>query len=221
MARRKPRQGELEFPNAWGGRRKGAGRKPNGKKAGVSHLARPALASRFPIHVTVRIAEGLPNLRVRSAYEVIFGAFEAGGAERPGFRLVHYSIQGSHIHLIAEAKSADSLSRGMQGLQIRIARGLNRIWNRKGKVFADRFHAHILKTPREVKNALAYLFDNARKHGHALKTKLDVFTSARWFGGWRHRSPRSKYANPLGRAHTWLLRQGWQKHGRLTALPST
>lgn len=221
MARRKPRQQAFEFPNTWGGPRKGAGRKPNGKKAGVPHTARPPLAARFPIHVTVRLAEGLPNLRVRSAYEVIFGTFEDGGAERPGFRLVHYSIQGNHIHLITEAKNATTLSRGMQGLQIRIARGLNKLWQRKGKVFADRYHAHILKTPREVKNALAYLFQNARRHGHHIKSKLDLFTSARWFDGWRHGPPRSKYANPLGRPHTWLLRTGWRKHGRLQAIPPT
>ena len=110
----------------WGGKRTGAGRKPNGKRAGVSHGLRAPLAARFPVHVTVRLKKGLPRLRNKATYRVLRKAF-AAGSERFGFRLCEFSIQGNHLHLIAEAKDRRSFSRGMQGLLIRVSKGLNRL----------------------------------------------------------------------------------------------
>ena len=73
----------------------------------------------------------------------------------------------------------------MQGLLIRIAKGLNRLWKRKGRVFGDRFHG-ALKTPREVRNALAYVLNNARKHRISVpEDEPDAFSSGRWFDGWK------------------------------------
>ncbi len=158
----------------WGGRRKGAGRKPKGERAGVGHVARPALAARFPVHVTWPMAEGVRNLRTRRCFDVMRRAMYAG-ALRHGFRLVHYAVMGNHVHLIVEAPSRVRLARGMQGLGVRIARALNRVIGRSGRVIGDRYHAHILKTPSEVKRARTYLLTNARHHyGHA---HVDLFAS--------------------------------------------
>ena len=123
----------------WGGKRKGAGRKPKGERAGVSHKTRTRFAARFPVHVTVRLRKGLPSLRRKRAWRVLRRCFAKGG-ERFGFRLIQYSVQSNHIHLIVETRNRRALSRGMAGLSIRIAKGLNRVWRRRGKVFADRFH---------------------------------------------------------------------------------
>ncbi len=146
------RQVEFGFTN-WGGKRKGAGRKPKGEKAGVSHAKRPALAARFPVHVTLKLVQGLPSLRQKSAFLVVKQAF-ARASERFGFRLVHHSVQSNHVHLLVEAQDERALSRGMQGLGVRIARSLNTFWQRAGRVLVDRYHARILRTPREVRNAL-------------------------------------------------------------------
>ena len=97
---------------------------------------------------------------------------------------------------------------------IRIAKGLNRLWERKGRVFADRFQDHILRTPKEVRNALCYVLHNAKKHGARLGRKLDEFASGRWFDGWRD-GARDLVKTPLGEAHTWLLIKGWRGHGRI------
>jgi REP element-mobilizing transposase RayT len=78
--------------------------------------------------------------------------------------LVHYSVQGNHVHLLVEACDERSLSRGMNGLGVRVARGLNRVMRRSGKVLEDRYHGHILRTPTEVRNARGYLLQNARRH---------------------------------------------------------
>jgi REP element-mobilizing transposase RayT len=181
----------------------------------MPHDRRAPLASRFPVHVTVRLRKGLPRLRNRAEYEVLREAFRKG-SDRFGFRLVHYSVQDDHLHLIGEAKNRTALSRGMQGLQIRIAKALNRLWGRVGSVFADRYHDRVLKTPRQVRNALCYVLNNARKHGRRLAQALDLFTSGVWFDGWRERFTVSNLdgvARPVACARTWLLGVGWRRHG--------
>ena len=174
----------LPFRPGRGGARPGAGRKPAGVRAGVSHRGRSPLGSRFPVHVTVKVRPGLPPLRSKGAYATLRAAF-AAGCERFGFRLAQYSVQRDHIHMIVEAKDRRALARGMQGLLIRVAKGLNRFWGRKGSVFGDRYHDKVLRTPREVRSALAYVLNNARKHGLRLAQGVDLFASGLWFDGWR------------------------------------
>ena len=199
-----------------GGKRPGAGRKPKGERAGVSHRNRAKLASRYPVHVTLKLERGLPRLRNKAAYRVLRRAF-AGGNARDGFRLCEYSVQGNHVHLIVEAKDRTALSRGMQGLGVRIARGLNRLWGRAGRVFADRYHDRILRTPREVRNALAYVLNNARRHRLGLKWAIDLFTSGPWFDGWKEAGVASTVQRPeeqpTAQARSWLLHMGWRRHG--------
>ncbi len=212
--RRKSQQGVLPF-RFRGGPRCGAGRKPVGERAGVSHRTRSPLAARFPVHVTLKLKSGLPSLRREAEYAALRAAF-AAGCSRDGFRLVQYSVQRDHLHLMVEARGREALSRGMQGLTIRIARGLNRLWSRTGKVFADRFHDRILKTPREVRRVLAYLLHNAKKHGLRLAQGLDQFTSAAWFDGWKEAIEfvgAMLREQPVAIARTWLLAVGWRRHG--------
>lgn len=216
--RRQARQQDLPFKR-WGGKRKGAGRKPGGERAGASHKARALLASRYPVHVNVKVKEGLPSLRQGAERETLIEAFRAG-AERFGFRLVHYSIQTNHVHFLVEAKDRRALSRGMQGLKIRMARRLNRLWGRQGRVFADRYHDVILKTPRQVRNALVYVLHNvlrhARRHGKRIGKALDVCASGRWFDGWRdERNTHVPEGTPRPTVHarTWLLGTGWRTRG--------
>ena len=213
--RKQAKQVAFEFPCGWGGRRKGAGRKPKGERAGVSHRTRARLASCFPVHVTLRLERGLPSLRRRREHRVLLAAFHAG-CERGGFRLVHFSVLSNHLHLLVEGKSREALSRGIQGLAVRIARGLNRLWSRMGRVFADRYHERILRSPREVWSALRYVLNNARKHGAWFtRGEPDPYSSGRWFDGWRERGARTAGDSALARARTWMLRKGWRRHGLL------
>jgi len=145
---------------------------------------------------------------------VLVEVFGRGG-ERPGFRVVHYSVQTNHVHFLVEAGNRDLLSRWLGGLATRMARRLNRLWNRRGRVFADRYHDRILRTPREVRNALRYVLNNARKHGIFLRgDRPDPCSSGRWFDGWRDWLARAP-GSPLALARTWLLRVGWRRHGRI------
>jgi putative transposase len=146
-----------------GGVRKGAGRKPKGERAGVKHRVRPGLKARFPVHVTLRVEQRVWSLRSRRCFGALRRAF-LGGCERAAFRICEFAVLGNHIHMIVEASGAHSLSRGMQGIAIRMAKALNRQMHTSGRVFADRYHAHILTTRAEVRNALGYVVGNFASH---------------------------------------------------------
>jgi REP element-mobilizing transposase RayT len=192
---------QIELPlRTWGGKRAGAGRKPKGARPGVPHRPRPVLSRHHPVHVTWRMLPHVRNLRTRCVFREIVRAFVSAQL-RAGFRLVHFSIQGNHVHLVCEAVDQRSLSRALQSLAIRIARALNRLMRRRGTVFADRFYEHVLRTAREVANAVAYVVGNFAVH--ALRRGLrvperfmDPFSSA-------------AAAPPVVREPvTWLLRVG-------------
>jgi len=245
-ARRKSTQIAMRF-RTWGGKREGAGRKRTSKRRRVPHETRPKLASRFPVHITTRIADEMPTLRNHKRCAVIRRALIAM-VDESGFRVCEFSVQRNHLHLICEAKDASCLSRGMKHLKQRIARGLNGLVTRDGKarrrpadgkprtgsVFSGRYYVHILKTPREVRHALAYVIHNGRKHGVRLPTlpngvtTIDPYTSAWWFSGWKDASWKRGLPPPhdgqtcVSAAKTWLLEKGWRRHGliRVDEIPA-
>ena len=200
MGRKKTKQLGFDLKyRGLGGYRPGAGR-PKKPGAGVSHGRRPELASRHPVHVTARVRDEAARLRSRALCRVILRAIGAG-RERDGFRLVHFTVQSNHLHAIVEARDAVALARGIQGLSIRIARAVNRALQRHGKVFADRYHAHALRSPTETANAIAYVLGNA--HVHAARRGRFISPDAI--------DPLSSAANRqlVAEPHTWLLRIGW------------
>ena len=207
--RRSAHQHELTF-RTWGGPRKGAGRKRSGPRARVPHTERQQHDAGHPLHVTLRLCDGLPSLRRSLVRARVVGALNAG-ADRFGLRLNHFSLQSNHIHLIVEADDRRALSRGMKGIAVRVARAFNRLWRRRGRVFRDRFHARALRTPREVRSALVYVLQNARHHGLRLLT-VDAYSSGPWFDGWRQGTILAT-GPPCAPARTWLLSRGWKRHG--------
>jgi putative transposase len=233
--RRSSRQLGFAF-RTWGGARRGAGRPPNAERAGVSHLRRPSQSRHHPLHVTLRVQRGVRSLREHALFRVVRQALSDGKSQF-GLSLVHFSVQRDHLHLIAEANDRRALSRGIQGLSIRIARAVNRRLERKGPLFADRYHARALTTPRAAKYALRYVLLNARKHASARRAHqrgavpsgfVDSLSSAPWFRNFARpdglpfgaRQARSEWERtsggtepPVARARTWLLRTCLQRHG--------
>jgi putative transposase len=208
---RSSRQLELGFRSR-GGARRGAGRKPAGAKAGVSHARRPDFKARHPVHVTMKIRRGLPSLRHRALASLVFSAFHAA-KQRLGAKLVHFSIQSNHIHLIVEAQERRALSRSMQGLAVRLARRLNARMGRRGQLFPDRYHARALRTPLEVRRALLYVLKIHEHHTRIPRaTSLDPLSSASYFFSQADPGHRN-HDSPVAEPSTWLLRIGWRRHG--------
>lgn len=179
------------------------------------------------MHVTLRVVEGVPSLRCHAALRIVQRAIEETG-HRDDFRVVEYALLSNHIHLITEAAGTAALSSGMHDLEIRLARRLNRSFGRRGPLFADRYHARPLQSPRDVRNALRYVLLNQRTHGAHTGVQLsrdwiDPFSSAYWFEGWRDpvrlREPRQREllacARPTARPTVWLLTTGWRRGGLL------
>jgi hypothetical protein len=153
----------------------------------------------LPVLVTLRVAGHVWNLRSSRCYRMIKRAF-LGARGRFGMRLIEFAVLGNHLHLVVEADSSQALAQGMQGLAIRIAKALNRVMCRQGRVFADHYHSRLLKTPAELVNALSYVLGNAQHHyGDPLN---DPFSSARG---------RELLSEPGG----WLCRTGWRSAKRL------
>lgn len=210
MAGRATRQLDLPVPPTWGGTRAGAGRKPAAERPGVAHLRRPDHDGRHPVHVTVRVRRDVPNLRSDRIFPALCSAL--GRSSRGRFRVVHFSVQTDHLHLVVEAETSDALVRGIQGLSVRCARAINRRAGRRGAVWSGRYHARALATPREVRAGLAYVLLNFRKHLRAPAT-VDPRSSGPWFDGWSRPVPEPREPCPTAGPRTWLGICGWRRAG--------
>ena len=221
MLRTSPQQLSLALePKHRGGARIGAGRKKSCTRSDSPHRARPRHRKSEPVHVVLRAFADVPRLRRRKVFEAVRRAFRAISDLR-SFRIVHFSIQHNHLHFLVEADDRRQLSRGMQSLTISLARQINRACGRRGKVFAHRYHATSIRSPRQARNALSYVLNNWRHHHEDRHSAaaLDQFSSAISFGGWtgatRFAIPTDYTPLPVAQAETWLLRLGWTRHAAI------
>src|SRR5882724_2029659 len=236
MSKRAPRQPVQQELFRRGGKRKGADRKSRGARAGVSHRARPEVRPQHALHVVMRVVPAVGSLRRRTMYKAMRTA-SIVAAVRERFRIVHISLQRSHVHMIVEAENEAALARGMQGFQISAARNINaalgdkrRGLRRRGAVFADRYHLEVIASPTRARRALSYVLNNWRKHGedrNGLPSTwlVDPFSSGISFPDWQELQDkpwmwaiRETY-DPLvvRRPQSWLLREGWKLAGVISA----
>ena len=230
------KQAQGELFRTHGGKREGAGRPRGAGRRRTWVRRRPAHVARHPVHVTLRVVDGVGRLRRRRAYHAVRRALLTSFV-RQDFRVAHLSIQRNHIHLIVEADDAQALTRGMQGFEISAAKRLNAAITadrrlpvrRRGTVFPERYHTEVLTSPRQVRNALAYVLNNWRRHHEdkagvaQRRALLDPYASGVFFDGWRDPhtdlrprlfAPPEPY-EPLPTLYptTWLLATGWRRHG--------
>jgi REP element-mobilizing transposase RayT len=166
----------------------------------------------------MKVLGSIPNLRRGSCFRCILGSL-AAAKDRFGVAIVHFSVQRTHIHLLVEAQDKQSLSRGMQGLGVRLARRLNKLLRRRGTVFKQRYHARIVRDSWQAKNVLSYVLNNARRHAaqagwYYAKNWFDPCSSAASFPGWSV-PPQSRGPPALAPPRTWLLSIGWLMWGLL------
>lgn len=200
-----PTQLELKLPSGHGGRRPGAGRPRTSEFQ--SHVARPEFSARHPLHVTLRLREGLPSFRRKESFRALRASVVSARAR--GLAIVHFAILSNHVHLILEAPSKAKLARQLQGFTISLGKSINRVAGRKGPVFVERYHLHVLKAPSEVRNALRYVLTNEDSHEQrkraagagantgpgskrAPRVKFDPYSSASAFEAWGALFPREK-----------------------------
>jgi REP element-mobilizing transposase RayT len=203
---------DIEFTEH-GGKREGAGRPRRGGRRNAEHRRRERHSRHHPVHVTLRARSGLPPLREQVlADEVMKCIAEANASKKlkGTFRVVHFSVQDDHVHLIVEA-AADGLARGVQGLAIRIARHVNALLGIRGTFWGDRFHSRELARPRAVRNAIVYVLMNVKKHLRNWGDAVDPCSSAPWFFRIDRRDA------PVRSSSTWLGTTGWTRYGPIRA----
>jgi hypothetical protein len=232
-ARKRHVQTELDYRHDKNGQRRGgprpkAGRKPKGARAGSSHKTRPEINHRHPQHVTLRVAAAVGWLRRMDAYRAVRRALARVLANHHAFRIVHISVQGTHLHVLCEASDKDTLARGIQGFEIAAAKALNRAVSKRaavprvGRVFPDRYHVESISSVRQARHALAYVLNNWRRHREDGRRvglfggRVDPFSSGGAFEGWRAAIetwtwPVDYEPPPVSRAETWLLAEGWKR----------
>lgn len=279
-------------PRGHGGRRRGAGRKrAPGKRRAVPHRTRPEHGGRHPVHVTMRALRSLPSLRSERIRNMLLRAIAAQTKRLGNFRVVHFSIQRDHLHLLleagvpipfdpqltlplegdreparaslgepsrdiesssprencsasgdirpslpaarhggptdappptAQAVSPEAFLRsGMIGLATSLAKRLNRMLGRRGKVWDGRHHRRDLESPTSVRRALLYILQNHVHHGLARPGVLDHFSTARDFPVWDTDLSRADATGPSSQGppwrspRSWLLATGWLRAGGL------
>jgi len=195
-------------------------------KGAQNHTQRVGFKSRHPLHITLRLMKGLPNLR-RKKYFKIFqkAALKARGKN---LSIVHFSVQSNHLHLLIESRDKLTLALGMQSFCTSFAKRLNSLLSRKGQVFKERYFIHILKTPSEVKKALVYVFQNWAKHTNRL-WRFDPFSTLLCFTDkvklglskvnthsiFQTKQIRGQFktqiSNLIVEPQSWLLTQGWKR----------
>jgi putative transposase len=220
------------------------GRKPNGPRAGAPHKTRPEISARYPVHIVLRVVPAIGSLRKRLMYQALRYASitvalraELRASTDGAFRIVHISIQRTHVHLLVEADNKLALSRGMQSFQISAAKHLNRAASvtrlkageerRRGTVFPDRYHQEIIRNPTQARRALAYVLNNWRKHREdeaileARTWKVDPFSTGALFAGWKElegeaflwKTRRTYEPLVVYLPSSWLLQKGWMRGG--------
>ncbi len=211
---------QLSFKNVngWGGKRRGAGR-PN-ESGLVSHAKRPRIKFSTPVHITLKIRDGLVNLRCGE----VAAAFKKSAARASvfGFKVVHFSIQNDHVHMIVETPDNESLALGMRSFGCRFGKLVRKIVGGHGPVFSGRYHVSVLNNPTKMKNAMAYVLQNFSKHSKLLN-HVDQYSSAAYFVQWN--KLLGKKAGPLlvrksrppelpfylSAPGSWLAREGWMR----------
>ncbi|MEQ1876765.1 MAG: transposase [Bdellovibrionia bacterium] len=229
MTKRPRKNAQLSFEKVggWGGKRRGAGR-PN-RSGRVHHMKRPAIDRRYPLHVTWRLRKDLPDLRDDRYLNAFREA--ATNAKGLGLRILHFSLESNHIHMMIEADSGAKFADGMRSLGCSLGKRVRRLTNETksrpttGSVFAGRYHVRVFKTPTETRNALEYVLLNHAKHRQFVE-HVDVYSSGFYFRDWKkllgkrysnilkeqvEGSDRLRLHPTLSEPKSWLAQTGWTK----------
>jgi putative transposase len=168
------------------------------------------------MHITARCVRGLPSFRQQRIASLVLAQMRRLNDD--DFQIVHFSPQGNHLHLIAEGEDRETVIRKMMGFMISFAKRLNALLGgRRGKVWRERYYRRDVTCAREMRNVLAYVFGNAKKHGEIPRDALYVDYLSSAFDGWdlKIELPPEKVRWRPPKPRTDLLRRDWIGFGLL------
>lgn len=146
------------YKGTHGGRRPNSGR-PRIHSKGVSHNKRDKITPHIPCHINFKY-------RTFIRTEILLEHFILAmmKSQRHGFRIIQFSMQSNHVHLIVEAQNNQILEKGMRSLTNSFAKRLSKTKRLNGTIQMERYHLHLLRTPTEVQNAIDYVIHNHEHH---------------------------------------------------------
>lgn len=153
--------------------RKGAGR-PAKVDIGIRHIRRERLGKPSALHLTIKVRENKADIQNKKILKALHHAIKRARLQR--LKVIHYTLEYNHAHLVVEAADNRILHKGMQAFGISLAKAINKMKQAKGTVYKHRYHFRKLRSRREVKNALQYVWGNGIKHKRAM-SRFDLYNS--------------------------------------------
>jgi REP element-mobilizing transposase RayT len=127
------------------------------------------------MHLTVKVHDDVPSLRRPELRERLGVLLE--GARKRGVRTLSFAIMPNHIHILCIANSAATLRDATRYVLGQLARFVNQLFRRRGKVFTDRYWSTCITTVKQGWTALCYVLKNAKVAGlRVLRGCLDAYS---------------------------------------------
>lgn len=140
---------------------------------GIRHVRRLKLKRPSSLHLTIKVREN-KDIQSKRILKALHHAIKR--ARLKGLKVVHYTLEYNHVHLLVESVDNKILHKGMQAFGITITKAINKIKRTKGAVYKNRYHLRLINSPRQLKNVLHYIFTNGVKHKRT-SSKIDLFNS--------------------------------------------
>lgn len=152
---------------------KRAGR-PSTVDRGIRHISRDRLYRPTSLHLTIKVRENKADIKTKKILKALHHAIKR--ARLKELKIIHYTLEHNHLHLLVEASDNLILHKGMQALGITLSKAINKIKKLKGGVYKHRYHFRKLNSRRELINVLYYIFKNGIKHKRTL-SMIDPYNS--------------------------------------------
>lgn len=138
-----------------------------GRKAihdpGIRHTHRPVFKKPASLHLTIKIAKEKSNLKNKEVLSILKRAIL--NSRKMGLRVIHFTLEYDHIHLLIEAENNHLLGKGMQSFGVTLSKAINKLKKTSGQVYRHRYHFRKITSARQLKNVMNYIFRNGLKHG--------------------------------------------------------
>ena len=155
---------------------KRAGRKPIHDK-GIRHIQRERFERESSFHITIKVRQEKSDLQNKMILKALHRAIMK--ARYKSLKVIHYTLEFNHIHLLVEAYNQEQLSNCMQSFGVTLAKMINKVKFKKGRVYKHRYHLRRLSSVMELKNVLKYIFNNGIKHKNS-NTIMIFITPRLW-----------------------------------------
>lgn len=160
----------------------------------LPHVTR-RLVRHDPHHVVLAVHDDVPPLHRREIRDLWLSLQAEACRRYPGLTVSGGCAMPSHYHLVLQTSGqAADISRAVQFLASKLARGINLLAERRGAVFRDRYFSRVLSTVSELVQALRYVGQNPvkarlvrRPEDWAASSVAECLGRTRRTGAWTYR----------------------------------